>query len=258
MSVRDLTAGQLDVIFHAWLGEAAADFDADARLAAWRPSVDAMLARLRSTSAAPLPPAATAATTPAPTLGELDRAVEAAVRALGWALSAVEQGARAQGQTARAAQVAQALSFVFDHGMRFLSVPLHEQVGETRRTVALARHETVAALMDGTRIAGMDWAGLVSVAEHANAALEAALTREATVVEKGPSARAVRIEALRLANLVAQTAEAVLPRDVADRFLTVFRREVARAAARRAQPTTLGGTARAGDNPPPADDNGQS
>jgi len=100
MSVRDLTLGQLDVVFHGWLGgDAEADLASDARLAAWRPSVEAALARVRSTSAGKTPDLTDAA--PAqPTPVELDRLAEASLRALGWALSAAEQVARAAARKA--------------------------------------------------------------------------------------------------------------------------------------------------------------
>jgi membrane-bound lytic murein transglycosylase B len=120
MSVRDLTMGQLDVVFHAWLG-AAADFEAEPRLAAWRPSVEAMLARVRTTSASAAPDLFERAA-PGPTTAELDRTAEAAVRTLAWAMSAVEQNARADGNTTLAAQAAQAFAFVFERGLRFLGV----------------------------------------------------------------------------------------------------------------------------------------
>ena len=251
MSVRDLSLGQLDVIFHGWLGEASqADFASDPRLGAWRPAVEAALAKLRTTSDGARPDFEEP-TPSGPTPAVLDRIAEAAIRTLGWAMSAAEQAARAAGDTARADQRSKAFSFVFDRGMRFLSAALPEQVGETRRLVVLARHDSVRALMEGTTIAGANWTALVDAVEGANKALEEALAREVVAIERGPSARLVRVESLRLANIVAQTAETVLPADVAARFLGVFQREVGRAAARRATPGTSAGGA---DLNPDADD----
>jgi hypothetical protein len=57
----------------------------------------------------------------------------------------------------------------------------------------------------------------------------------------------VRVEGVRLANLVAQTAEVVLPAETAARFLATFRQEVARAAARRAAVGPGAAPADAGD-----------
>lgn len=249
MSVRDLSLGQLEVVFHGWLGtETAADFGTDTRLLAWRHAVEQGLEKIRTTSAGQAPDLAEAG--PAElTTTERDRRAEAAVRSLAWAMSAAEQAARSTGDSVRGERLAKAFGFVFDRGMRFLANPLFEQVGETRRLVTLARHESVMALMADTVIAGADWDTLVTWVEAANQALDAALSREIEVTATGPSARLVRIESVRLANLVAQTAGAVLPQEVADRFLAVFRREVARAAARRAGQADPGGS----DSEAPAD-----
>ncbi len=234
MSVRDLTLGQLDVVFHAWLGEERrGDFERDGRLAPWRGAVAEALERVRTTSAGAAPELE-ARPPSGPSAVELDRAVEAAIRTLAWAMTAAEQAARASGDAARAERLVKAFAFVFDRGLRFLAVPMPEQVGETRRLVTLARTPNVEALMEGTTIAGSGWGELVARVEAGNAALDAALTQEAPAKDAGPSARTVRTQGVRLANLVAQTAEAVLGKDDAERFLSVFRREVARAAARRA------------------------